>query len=228
MTGVTHVVHLAALQYPFCRDDHVDGGARSTCSARSRVFDAALGRGCQARLCELDRRAGRGAVYGVWKRANEGTTDAFWAKDRFPSIGLRPALGVRRRSRPRGNGLDDLCDGRSCARRTVPHRPRRQLGAQSRRRRGAPVRPCHACRRLRARRGIRRGRSRTPRAPRSWQRSRRPRPRARISLRGHFVRETRRTSTAARSSRRSGRSSGGPSSGACSETVERFRELERA
>jgi thioester reductase-like protein len=40
-TGVTHVVHLAALQFPYCRNDHVEG-ARVNVLGTVCVFDAAV------------------------------------------------------------------------------------------------------------------------------------------------------------------------------------------
>jgi UDP-glucuronate 4-epimerase len=91
LDGVTHVVHLAALQYPFCQDDHLDG-ARVNVLGTVSVFDAA--RAADARLVYASSIAALadGTLYGTWKRANEGTAAAFWAEDGFPSTGLRPAL----------------------------------------------------------------------------------------------------------------------------------------
>jgi UDP-glucuronate 4-epimerase len=89
--GVTHVVHLAALQYPYCRDDHV-GGARVNVLGTVAVFDAALAAGAKLVYASSIAALAGGQLYGTWKRANEGTAAAFWAEDAFPSIGIRPAL----------------------------------------------------------------------------------------------------------------------------------------
>ena len=89
--GVTHVVHLAALQYPFCRDDHL-AGARVNVLGTVCVFDAALRAGARLVYASSIAALTEGQLYGTWKRANEGTAEAFWAEDGFPSIGIRPAL----------------------------------------------------------------------------------------------------------------------------------------
>jgi UDP-glucuronate 4-epimerase len=91
MAGVTHVVHLAALQYPYCRDDHL-GGARVNVLGTVAVFDAALDAGARLVYASSIAALAGGQLYGTWKRANEGTAEAFWVEERFPSIGLRPAL----------------------------------------------------------------------------------------------------------------------------------------
>ena len=91
MDGVTHVVHLAALQYPYCRDDHL-GGARVNVLGTVCVFDAAHAAGARLVYASSIAALAEGHLYGVWKRANEGTAGAFWAEDGFPSIGVRPAL----------------------------------------------------------------------------------------------------------------------------------------
>jgi nucleoside-diphosphate-sugar epimerase len=91
LAGVTHVVHLAALQYPFCRDDHLEG-ARINVLGTVSVFDAARAAGARLVYASSIAALAEGTLYGTWKRANEGTAAAFWAEDGFPSIGLRPAL----------------------------------------------------------------------------------------------------------------------------------------
>jgi UDP-glucuronate 4-epimerase len=89
--GVTHVVHLAALQYPSCRDHHLEG-ARVNVLGTLCVFDAAAAAGIKlVYASSIAAIAGR-HLYGTWKRANEGIAVAFWAEDSFPSIGIRPAL----------------------------------------------------------------------------------------------------------------------------------------
>jgi nucleoside-diphosphate-sugar epimerase len=89
--GVTHVVHLAALQYPYCRDDHL-AGARVNVVGTVNVIDAARAAGAKLVYASSIAALGQESLYGTWKRANEGTAAAFWAEDGFPSIGIRPAL----------------------------------------------------------------------------------------------------------------------------------------
>ena len=91
LAGVTHVVHLAALQYPYCRDDHL-AGAYVNVLGTVCVFDAALAAGAKLVYASSIAALSEGQLYGTWKRANEGTAAAFLAEDGFPSIGLRPAL----------------------------------------------------------------------------------------------------------------------------------------
>jgi len=91
LAGVTHIVHLAALQYPYCRDDHIEG-ARINVLGTVSVFDAARAAGAKLVYASSIAALAAGTLYGAWKRANEGTAAAFWSEDGFPSIGLRPAL----------------------------------------------------------------------------------------------------------------------------------------
>jgi nucleoside-diphosphate-sugar epimerase len=104
--GITRVIHLAALQVPFCKADPVLG-ARVNVVGTVNVFEAVKRR--------LDRIPGviyasTTAVYaaadpspapesggarpmthyGVYKLANEGTARVYWADDGVPSIGVRP------------------------------------------------------------------------------------------------------------------------------------------
>lgn len=103
---ITRVVHLAALQVPFCRDDPALG-ARVNVLGTVNVFEAVKKR--------LDRIPGvayasSAAVYGpadpspapesgglapathygVFKLANEGNARVYWQDERVPSIGIRP------------------------------------------------------------------------------------------------------------------------------------------
>jgi len=104
--GITRVIHLAALQVPFCRADPVLG-ARVNVVGTVNVFEAVKRR--------LDRIPGvvyasSAAVfapddpspapetggtrpmthYGVYKLANEGAARVYWADDGVPSVALRP------------------------------------------------------------------------------------------------------------------------------------------
>jgi nucleoside-diphosphate-sugar epimerase len=104
--GITRVVHLAALQVPFCRADPVLG-ARVNVVGTVNVFEAVKER--------LDRIPGvayassaavygpgdpspapesggtaPATFYGVTKQANEGTARLYWAESGVPSVGIRP------------------------------------------------------------------------------------------------------------------------------------------
>lgn len=106
-TSATHVIHLAALQVPFCKADPALG-ARVNVVGTVNVFEA-------AKRCGLRRvvYASSAAVYGisedypegplghdaplrpqthygVYKQANEGTARVYWQDNGISSIGLRP------------------------------------------------------------------------------------------------------------------------------------------
>ena len=107
--GVTNVIHLAALQVPFCRADPVRGaqvnvvgtvrvragpatvGAHGPLVYAGSVgmFDAADADLSSGRLSP-DASAHPGTLYGVYKLANEGTARVYWAEHGVPSFGLRP------------------------------------------------------------------------------------------------------------------------------------------
>jgi UDP-glucuronate 4-epimerase len=107
--GITNVVHLAALQIPFCRDDPA-GGALVNVVGTVNVFEAVKSRreriagplvyASSAALygsvdigrADIDERAdGHPSThYGVYKQANEGNARIYWQDERVPSIGLRP------------------------------------------------------------------------------------------------------------------------------------------
>ena len=103
---ITRVVHLAALQVPFCQADPVLG-ARVNVVGTVNVFEAVKER--------LDRIPGLayassaavygpgdpspaperggtapGTIYGVYKLANEGTARLYDAESGVPSVGIRP------------------------------------------------------------------------------------------------------------------------------------------
>jgi UDP-glucuronate 4-epimerase len=104
--GITHVVHLAALQVPFCRADPARG-ARVNVLGTVVVFEAV-----KARLARIPGIAfasstavynasdpspapesggtAPSTLYGTYKLANEGTARVFWADERVASIGIRP------------------------------------------------------------------------------------------------------------------------------------------
>jgi UDP-glucuronate 4-epimerase len=104
--GITHVIHLAALQVPFCRADP-PLGARVNVLGTVNMFEAVKGRADRIRsivyassIAAYDALEGGGGavemtgqpgtLYGVFKRANEGTAHVYWADHRVASIGLRP------------------------------------------------------------------------------------------------------------------------------------------
>jgi UDP-glucuronate 4-epimerase len=104
--AIDRVIHLAALQVPFCRADP-PLGARVNVLGTVNVFEAAKRR-CDridhvvyassiAAYDALDSGGGGlemtglpGTLYGVYKRANEGTAHLYWRDEGVASIGLRP------------------------------------------------------------------------------------------------------------------------------------------
>jgi UDP-glucuronate 4-epimerase len=107
--GVTHVVHLAALQVPFVKADPVRG-ALVNVAGTTVVFEVVRNRRSQisglvyassaaiwgSPTAYPSGRIEEGAtpkpttLYGVFKLANEGTADIYWQDHQIPSIGLRP------------------------------------------------------------------------------------------------------------------------------------------
>jgi UDP-glucuronate 4-epimerase len=94
---ITHVVHLAALQVPFCKADPVLG-SRVNVTGTVNVFEAAKRRALGTTIAYASSAAvydERGEIaprtlYGVYKLANEGTAKVFWQGDAVASVGLRP------------------------------------------------------------------------------------------------------------------------------------------
>jgi len=104
--GITRVVHLAALQVPFCRADPARG-AHVNVFGTVVVFEAVKARRVRipglafasstAVYSESDPspapESGGSApatLYGTYKLANEGTARTFWQDDGVASIGVRP------------------------------------------------------------------------------------------------------------------------------------------
>ncbi|MFN8498113.1 MAG: NAD-dependent epimerase/dehydratase family protein [Anaerolineae bacterium] len=114
---VTHIIHLAALQVPFCKADPVLG-ARVNVAGTVNILEAARRSAGQVRATSyassiavfgppesypagpLPSSAALAptTLYGVYKAANEGTARIYWQDWQVPSIGLRPAAiyGVAR------------------------------------------------------------------------------------------------------------------------------------
>jgi len=111
--GITNVIHLAALQVPFCRADP-PLGARVNVVGTVNVFEAVRRRRDRGSpmapvvytgsigmfvASDADPATGQlredaephpGNHYGVYKFANEGTGRIYWADAGVPSVGLRP------------------------------------------------------------------------------------------------------------------------------------------
>jgi len=103
--GITHVIHLAALQVPFCRADP-SLGARVNVVGTVNVLEAAARRADRigpvvyaSSVAAYDAlEAGTApamhgvpsTLYGVYKRANEGSAAVYAAERELPSVGLRP------------------------------------------------------------------------------------------------------------------------------------------
>jgi nucleoside-diphosphate-sugar epimerase len=106
-SGATHIIHLAALQVPFCRANPPLGAAVNVVGTVN-VFEAAKKAGlpqviyassvavfgnkdeyATARLSD-DAPLHPQNLYGVFKQADEGTARIYWQDDGIASIGLRP------------------------------------------------------------------------------------------------------------------------------------------
>ncbi len=105
--GVTNIVHLAALQLPFCKADPVAGAAVNVVGTVN-IFEAAKRSGLNRVVyasstavyglseeypegkLEHDALLKPRSHYGVYKQANEGTARVYWLDDGITSIGLRP------------------------------------------------------------------------------------------------------------------------------------------
>jgi nucleoside-diphosphate-sugar epimerase len=105
--GATNVIHLAALQLPFCKEAP-HKGALVNVVGTINVFEAAKRLGIRkivyassAAVYGLSEEYSPGAIsheaplgprshYGVYKQANEGNARVYWLDDGIASIGLRP------------------------------------------------------------------------------------------------------------------------------------------
>lgn len=108
-SGAGHLIHLAALQVPFCKADP-PLGARVNVVGTVNVFEAAKQAGLQRVIYAssiavygLSEEYPQGTVddtaalhplnhYGVYKQANEGTARIYWLDEGITSIGLRPYI----------------------------------------------------------------------------------------------------------------------------------------
>jgi nucleoside-diphosphate-sugar epimerase len=106
--SVTSIIHLGALQLPFCKADPPLGAmvnvggtvnvfeAARRCSVPRVVYTSSMaiydttGSGETSQRIEVDTPAYPSSHYGVFKQANEGTARVYWRDDGISSIGLRP------------------------------------------------------------------------------------------------------------------------------------------
>jgi UDP-glucuronate 4-epimerase len=102
---ITRIVHLAALQVPFCRADPPLGAAVNVVGTVN-VFEAARRRRDRighvvyaSSIAAYDSPNGvpeasmidvPGTLYGIYKRATEHTAQRYWIDESLASIGLRP------------------------------------------------------------------------------------------------------------------------------------------
>lgn len=93
---VTAVIHLAALQIPFCKADPLTG-ARVNVVGTVAVFEAVRKAGLRrfAYASSVAALSPEGAehpptLYGVYKRADEGIARVYAQDWKVPSVGLRP------------------------------------------------------------------------------------------------------------------------------------------
>ena len=98
--AITHMVHLAALQVPFCRADP-PLGAEVNVAGTVNLFEAAKRHGLSTPIAYASSAAVYDAagvtltptsIYGVYKIANEGSARIFWQESQVASVGLRPLI----------------------------------------------------------------------------------------------------------------------------------------
>lgn len=102
---IDRVIHLAALQIPFCKADPVTG-ANVNVVGTVNVLEAARQAGLShvtyaSSIAAHGEEGGDGTpstLYGVYKQANEGSARVYWQDHGISSIGLRPytVYGVAR------------------------------------------------------------------------------------------------------------------------------------
>ncbi len=103
----SHIIHLAALQVPFCRTNPPVGAAVNVVGTVN-VFEAAKAVGISQiiyassvavygrkefyneQVIPHDAPPNPFNHYGIFKQANEGTARIYWQNDQISSVGLRP------------------------------------------------------------------------------------------------------------------------------------------
>ena len=97
--GCEAVIHLAALQVPFCKADPI-GGARVNVVGTANVFEAARHEGIR-RVGYASSIAAHSffpdspylkTLYGAYKTCGEQTAAVYWQDWQVPSVGLRPSV----------------------------------------------------------------------------------------------------------------------------------------
>ncbi len=97
--GIGAIVHLAALQVPFCAADPI-GGARVNVVGTAAVFEAARRHGLR-RVAYASSVGAYGAaedspylptLYGAYKACNEAMARVYWQDWNVPSVGIRPGV----------------------------------------------------------------------------------------------------------------------------------------
>lgn len=107
--NITHVIHLAALQIPFCKANPV-GGAQVNVVGTVNIFEAARQMSVKhityassmavygppeeypGELISNDAPFAPRTIYGVYKVANEGTARIYWQDHQISSITFRPYI----------------------------------------------------------------------------------------------------------------------------------------
>ena len=95
--GIEALIHLAALQVPFVRSDPA-AGARVNVGGTVNVLEASRSAGVETPVVYASSIAALpvpgeehpSTLYGVFKRANEGTAELYFADYGVSSVGLRP------------------------------------------------------------------------------------------------------------------------------------------
>lgn len=105
--GATRIIHLAALQIPFCRANPIQGAAVNV-TGTVNVFEAARQHGVTqisqassiavfgttadyaTRILPADAPRLPTTLYGVYKVATEDLAKVYWAENNVRSVGLRP------------------------------------------------------------------------------------------------------------------------------------------
>lgn len=107
--AITNVIHLAALQIPFCREDPALGALvnvvgtvnvfEAVKARRDRIAGPLVYASSAALYGEADRETAiaderadghPSSHYGVYKQANEGNARIYWQDEQVASLGLRP------------------------------------------------------------------------------------------------------------------------------------------
>jgi nucleoside-diphosphate-sugar epimerase len=97
---VSHVIHLAALQAPFCKADP-PLGAHVNVTGTVNILEAAKRHKLKTPVVYASSAAVYDqfaetmtpqTIYGAYKIANESSARIYWQEDRVPSVGLRPLV----------------------------------------------------------------------------------------------------------------------------------------